>query len=154
MAGGFLYLIHFSKLLAPLSDIPSQSAAEEFVIVSEAYGGCRSMCPSFRLDADGSYRLELYDEESGERTFKEGVIPRDVLRNVQSAFADDDSLAEQSERINPRECNSYSDGIDVRYTVTLEGEEFTLDSCGTRVDGEGEIWKSLAKIWEYFRTVK
>lgn len=154
IGGAFLYLVHFAELVAPLSNVPSQSATEKFEIISEAYGGCRDACPAFQLSADGSYRLEYYEGEFRTRSFKEGTIPRELLKDVQNALKDEDALFEQSEEYEPRECNSYSDGIDLKYQITLQGDEYIIDSCGTRVDGDGAIWNSLAKIWEYFKTVE
>ncbi|HEY0964717.1 MAG TPA: hypothetical protein VGE31_02895 [Candidatus Paceibacterota bacterium] len=155
LAGGFLYLIHFSKLTTPFSEqIETQESLEEFVIISEAYGGCRSVCPSFRLTEDGEYRLQYYSEIDGERQFKEGRLSVSTMREVREALQDVDALEEQSEEVSPTACNSYSDGIDVRYNITLDGAVYNLDSCRTTVDGDGEIWSSLAKIGDYFRTVE
>ena len=151
--GGFLYLVHFSELVNPVS-VPTQQATEEFVIISEAYGGCRSVCPAFRLTGNGNYRLQYYTEMDGERLFKDGTLPFELARNLKRALEDEQSLLEQSQETTPEDCHSYSDGIDVRYSITLDGNLYELDSCGTTVAGNGEIWTSLAKIWDYFKTVE
>ena len=52
--------------------------------------------------------------------------------------------------IEPAICNSYTDGIDVVYEITLDGKEYTLDSCGTAVEASSRLWEVLSSIWTYF----
>lgn len=152
VAGGYLYMTHFSKILNPDSVETAESAAE-FTIIGEAYGSCNSVCPSFQVVRDGSYRYQFTAEVGQERTIKSGTLPLDVQREVKRAFIEDELVA-QSQPIVPTDCNSRNAGIDVRYKITLEGAEYTLDSCGTAIDGEGALWNGLAKIWSYFQTVE
>jgi len=37
----------------------------------------------------------------------------------------------------------------VRYTITKNGEEFILDTCGTRVNTDSAMWQSVRKIWDF-----
>jgi hypothetical protein len=152
LAGGYLYFAHFSKIVNPDSVDTAESAAE-FTIIGEAYGSCNSACPSFQVVQDGSYRYQFVPEIGQERTIKSGTLPLDIQREVKRAFAEDELVA-QSQPVTPPDCNSRNGGIDVRYKITLDGAEYTLDSCGTAVDGEGELWNGLAKIWSYFQTVQ
>ena len=150
--GGFLYVTHFARLVNPDS-VATQAEAAEFSIVGEAYGGCRDVCPSFQVLKDGSYRYQFFSDVDREKQLRQGTLPFDVQQAVKRSL-DTETLVDQSQTIEPANCNSYTDGIDVKYQVTFEGAEYTLDSCGTAVDGEGEAWNSLAKIWNYFQTIK
>jgi hypothetical protein len=152
LAGGYLYLTHFSKLVSPDS-VGSQEEISEFKIVSEAYGRCGDSCPSFQILNDGGYRYQYVPEVGAEKQFKTGTIPFTITRDIKNAI-DVDDLVQQSQTVEPGDCNSLNDGIDVSYTITYEGAEYTLDSCGTAVDGNSELWKSLLETWNYFQTVQ
>jgi hypothetical protein len=151
-AGGYLYTTHFSKLVSPDS-VQSRDEISEFSIVSKTYGGCRDLCSAFQISADGSYRYQFTREAGGEKEILTGVIPRNVLQDIKQRL-DVDELVAQSQPINPVRCNSYGDGIDVSYTIAFEGAEYTLDSCGTAVDGDSELWKSLLIAWNYLQTLQ
>jgi hypothetical protein len=152
VAGGYLYVSHFSKILNPDSVETAQSASE-FTIIGEAYGSCGAQCPSFQTVKDGSYRYQFVAVAGQEKNIKSGTLPLEVQRAVKKALVEED-LVEQSQPVTPTDCNSRNDAIDIRYKISLEGAEYTLDSCGTAVDGEGELWNGLAKIWNYFQTVQ
>ena len=152
VAGGYLYFAHFSKILNPDS-VQTAESASAFTIIGEAYGSCGTVCPSFQVVKDGSYRYQFTAEVGQEKTIKSGTLPLDVQRALKKALIEED-LVEQSQPITPADCNSRNNGIDVRYKISLEGAEYTLDSCGTAVLGESELWNGLAKIWNYFQTVE
>jgi hypothetical protein len=152
IGGGFLYVTHFAKLIQPLDSIPTANQAEAFTIIGEAYGSCESVCPSFRVTNDGSYRYQFYTSADGEKQFRDGTLPAEITRDLKQDLKAS-VLEKQSVAVEPEDCNSYNDGIDISYSITLDGDEFTLDSCGTAVDGNGDAWSSLAKIWSYFQTL-
>jgi hypothetical protein len=87
----------------------------------------------------------VYDEP---QVIQSGNIPfamrRDLQRNLTHG-----ALQAQSQRTTPSACSSYSDGIDVQYTVTRDGEKYVLDTCGTRVDTDSPLWLSIKKIGDY-----
>lgn len=152
VAGGYLYFAHFSKILNPDSVQTAESAAE-FSIIGEAYGSCTTMCPSFQVLKDGSYRYQFTPQIGQEKIIKSGTLPLDVQRALKRALIEED-LVEQSQPVTPTDCNSRNNAVDVRYKIALEGAEYTLDSCGTAVDGDGDLWNGLAKVWNYFQTVE
>lgn len=151
LAGGFLYVTHFAKLINPDS-VRTQEAAEQFTIVGEAYGGCRDVCPAFQVLSDGTYRYQFYAEIGGEKQFRDGTIPPTILRNLKKVLVVEE-LVLQSQETDPTECNSFSDGIDIKYTITIAGAEYELNSCGTDVDGEGAVWNGLSETWSFFNTL-
>ncbi|MBP6924724.1 MAG: hypothetical protein KBC62_04380 [Candidatus Pacebacteria bacterium] len=152
IAGGYLYLTHFSKLVAPDS-VDTQEEQSEFQIVSQAYGQCGDSCPSFQIANNGTYRYQYLPSEGAEKQFKTGTIPFNITNDIKDTL-DVDELVQQSQPVEPANCNSYNNGIDVSYTITYEGAEYTLDSCGTAVNGNSELWNSLAKTWNYFQTIQ
>ncbi len=147
-AGGFLYLNGFVTLFT-FDLVKEEEAFLDLVIVGEAYGGCRTMCPTFRMLSDGSYRY-IYTSASGE-VARSGTFPFALQREIKQSLSPA-SLAAQAETREPSFCQSYTDGIDVQYEITLDGETYVLDSCGTAVDGEGPLWTALAKLWNHFET--
>jgi hypothetical protein len=147
VAGGYLYLVGLAPTVATLG-VPSQERVESLVIESEVYGGCRDACPSFQVLGDGSYRYlysVAYDEP---QVIQSGSLSSALRRELQRSITLE-ALRAQSQSITPSVCSSYSDGIDVRYTITKNGEEFILDTCGTRVNTDSAMWQSVRKIWDF-----
>ena len=56
----------------------------------------------------------------------------------------------QSTTIEPAFCESFVDGIDVVYKITLDGVLYELDSCGTDVVADSVLWQTVGEIWTYF----
>lgn len=152
LAGGLLYLGHFSGLVNP-DDLETEEDTMEFSITSEAYGGCKEVCPSFQVSKDGSYVYRFTPSLGAEEEVKNGTMPFNIMREVRNAL-DSDVLVEQSQPVEPSDCHSYNDGIDVKYVITHEGAAYELDSCGTAVDANGALWSALAKLWSHFETVQ
>ena len=151
VAGGYLYIAHFSKLLGAV-DIPTESASENFTLVGEAYGSCGDVCPAFQLLNNGSYRYQFTPVRGEPKQILEGTLPLDIQRAVKKSLTEK-TLAVQSQKITPKDCNSYQGKIDVKYTITLDGTTYLIDSCGTAVDGASDAWESLSSIWSYFESV-
>ena len=152
-AGGYLYLTGFASVEDKMS-IPDAEELMEFTIVGEVYGGCElgNACPSFQVLKDGSYRYFYTPAVGIDQILRQGTLPRQLRRQVDVVMRVDD-LTEQSEKIQPSFCNSYSDGIDVKYQVMLDGTEYLLYSCGTAVVRQGVLWVALGEIWTYFETL-
>ena len=50
-----------------------------------------------------------------------------------------------------RSCDSYVDGVDYRYNVILQGEQFELDTCGTAFDGS-KLERAFRPLWQSLAT--
>lgn len=149
-AGGYFYLTNLAGFVSEVKT-PDEEKVSEFIIVADVYGGCRDTCPSFQIQNDGTYRY-LYTAEAGaEKVMRKGELPPRMLRQLRT-IATVEALEEQSVPTEPPVCDSYTDGIDVEYEITLDGVVYTLDSCGTAVVGDGELWMGLQSIWDYFET--
>ena len=148
--GGYLYLTNVAGFIATLTT-PSVGQVSEFIVIGEVYGGCRSACPSFRVADEGSYRY-LYTPSAGaDQVVRQGTLPRPLVRDLRSVLTER-ALERESRTIEPAFCNSYTDGIDVFYRVTLNSSTYTLDSCGTTVNADGQLWTTLGRIWTHFET--
>lgn len=150
-AGFYLYLAGFAGVVADMS-VPDRIAVSEFTIVGDVYGGCRDACPSFQVVNGGSYRYFYTPEAGAEQILRQGTLPLDLQRQLKLTLTKD-ALSVESEQIEPSFCDSYADGIDILYEVTLNDEKFILDSCGTAVVAEGSLWTTLSSIWAYFETL-
>ena len=149
LGGVYLYLTGFAPLESKVS-LPDAVALAQFTMVSDVYGGCRDTCPSFQLVNDGTYRY-LYTPEAGaEKIVRQGTLPITLQRRLKDALSPE-TLEIQSRAIQPAICNSYTDGIDVLYDITLAGEQYVLDSCGTAVDTNSELWQVFRDIWDYLQ---
>jgi len=148
--GFYVYLAGF----APASERVStaiEEASDSLVITGEAYGGCQrvSNCPTFNVATDGSYRYFYVPLGTDEQVMREGVLPL-ALQQQLDRFVVQSALEEQSRSIQPVFCESFVDGIDVRYDVSINDVDFILNSCGTDVVAESPTWQALSNIWTYF----
>lgn len=148
LLGGYFYLTNVAGFVSEIKT-PDKESISTFVIQAEAYGGCRQTCPSFQIQDDGSYHY-LYTPAAGEeKVVRKGSIPSELNRELHRLVTVTE-LQRQSVLIEPAVCNSYTDGVDVVYQITLDGIEYDLDSCGTAVEGESPLWVALQGIWNYF----
>jgi hypothetical protein len=125
----------------------------EFTLESAAYGSCGSSCPSYQVLNNGAYTYRYTKTLGSPEEVKQGTVPFTVMRKIKGVL-DSGELVAQSQPATLAGCNSRSGGVDIRYKVTFDGAEYVLDSCGTAVDGESELWNGLAEMWNYFKTVE
>lgn len=150
-AGSYLYLTGFAQIEAEIA-LPDVVEASQFVVVGDAYGGCRNTCPSFQVVNDGSYNY-LYTPGAGaDQVKRQGKLTYELHRKLKNALIESE-LIRQSRRIEPSTCNSYVDGIDVAYEITLDSKIYVIDSCGTSADGQSQLWVTLSEVWSYFETL-
>jgi hypothetical protein len=152
LIGGYLYLTNVAEFVSKIST-PDKEAVSEFSIVGDVYGSCRHTCPSFQVLSDGSFYY-LYTPSAGaEKVTRKGKIPFALQQQLKAAVTKEE-LWRQSVDIEPAVCNSYTDGIDVKYEITLNGTSYVLDSCGTSVDTGSLLWTGLRGVWSFFETGK
>jgi len=148
--GFYVYLVGY----APASERVSTSLTDTtagLVITGEAYGGCEQVanCPVFNIAPDGSYRYFYVPLGSDEQVVREGVLPF-ALQQQLDRHLNQAALEAQSRSIEPVFCESFVDGIDVQYDISLNNVDFMLDSCGTDVVAESQLWQALSNLWTYF----
>ncbi len=155
LGGMFLYMTGGAASLDNKLAVPEEKELEEkvseFAIVSDVYGGCREACPSFQILNDGSYRYYRTPAAGAEPVLRQGTLPLPLQRQLRKALVAE-TLERESLEIEPSVCNSFTDGIDVKYEITLDGEKYEINSCGTAVDDNGVLWTTLSAIWDYFET--
>lgn len=150
-AGGYLYLNVFTAMIQPDS-LETAEELDAFSITSQAYGGCRSNCPAFRLMADGSYRYQYVPSIGAAPVVRSGTLPLRLQRDLDRALEPRD-LRAQAQSVVATNCASATDGIDIEYEVEIEGELFVLDSCRSAVDPRSDAWLALSAVWTYFSEV-
>jgi hypothetical protein len=146
--GGYLYTTNTARWVAEV-ETPDIEELSEFTIVGDVYGGCRSACPSFQLLGDGSYRYLFTPAAGADQVLRQGALPIQMRRNLRKVLTDE-ALLVQSKSIEPLICNSYTDGIDVKYEITIDSKDYVIDSCGTNVQSESALWVTLGEVWDYF----
>jgi len=150
VAGGYLYLTGFVPTVARI-EVPAVVKVDEFVVVSEVYGSCGDDCPSFQVLSDGSYRYFYSTPLSDEQILQTGDLPSGLRRDLQRTLLAQ-QLEAQSQETTPALCDSFSDGIDVSYVVTLNTQEYQLNTCGTAVDVDTAMWQNLDRVWGYLES--
>lgn len=152
IAGGYLYINNFAGFVSKL-ETPDVEKVSEFIIVGDVYGSCREACPSFQVVSDGSYRYMYTPFAGASQVLRQGTLPAQLQKSLRTVLTDT-ALTKQSQVIQPLVCNSYSDGIDVKYSITIDGKEYSIDSCGTAVDAGSSLWATLGRVWDYYENVE
>ncbi len=152
VGGAYLYVAHFTKLYGN-DGVETQEEQLEFSLQGEAYGSCGTNCPAFQVKNDGSYRYRYYTEVNQPPVVREGTLPLSEQRTLKRAL-DEGALGEQSKIVSPGTCNSATGNIDIRYLVVYKAQQYKIDSCGTAVDSEGDLWVAFSAIWQYLQTVE
>jgi len=150
VAGIYVYVTGFVPTIATISTPVAQSV-DELVIVSEVYGGCGSSCPSYQVLENGSYRYLYAPAFDQEQVLQTGNIPFGLNRDLRQTLVES-QLVNQSRQTTPALCESFSGGIDVRYSIALNGTEYLLDTCGTAVDTNSALWQNLERVWAYLES--
>jgi hypothetical protein len=152
MIGVYTYFTGFAPVERTVTTAVEERQ-DTFTIISNAYGSCDATgtCPQFRIDDTGEYRYFFYPGGSG-RVLRSGEASRRVVGELEEVLRVS-ALRAQSQPTTPALCNSYTEGIDVRYEITLNDAEYTLDSCGTTVDPASELWLALSGMWLYFEQI-
>ena len=149
-AGAYLYLTgaaaYVTEIVSPVEDKPV-----EFIIESEAYGSCGEVCPSFRIDNDGSYHYLYVPPAATDPVVRKGKL-LGYLNNKLHRVISKATLQQQAKKTTPGICNYQNGGLDVRYRITLAGELYILDSCGTAIDENSSLWRTLSDVWDYLET--
>lgn len=156
VAGSYLYLTGYIPQFVKHGD-RLQQPAQTFTIEGDSYGGMRSgIPPSFQILADGSYRYIPFTELDATSTInnvRQGTLPTDIMRNLEQALVPTD-LTLAARAVTKEYCASMVDGIDYRYTVTVSGAEFKLDTCLTNIEPDTPLEQSLRAVWDYLFTLE
>jgi hypothetical protein len=100
---------------------------------------------------DGTFRY-IGMTETGAPLTREGTLSRAFLTELGGELTST-QLYTQSRVIEPASCDSYVDGIDYKYEITLNTVIFTLDTCGTDFTLESSTGQTLDKLWKYFASL-
>jgi hypothetical protein len=152
VVGVYVFFAGFAPTTQKIETVV-KDIGQSLVITGEAYGGCdrANTCPSFNIANNGTYRYAYFLRNVEQQVLREGSVPL-ALQQKLKRYATRDALQALSDPLDPIMCESYTDGIDVRYTVELENEQYVLDSCGTTVDPDTMLWQTLSEMWNYFQT--
>jgi hypothetical protein len=154
ISGFYLYVTAFAP---QFDEYVGQTEAmyEDFVLEGSQYGGDRmgGTAPSFQVLENGSYRYLPYTAEGEVAEAREGVLPRALFSEVKQTLTAD-ALEISSQIVTRGDCFSYVDGRDFNYSVTLDGVEYTLDTCTTALSTGSIMNTALDKLWNYFETVE
>lgn len=145
-AGVYLYFSGFAPQFLSGGGF-TREAYDSLTIVSEEYGVCErtDSCRAFQVIGSGSYSY-LEGITGAPIT---GTLPRSLRRQVFTSLRAVD-LAAAAEPGAATTCNAFTDGIDIRYTITFDSQVYNLDTCRTRLLLVPEVADTLASLWDYF----
>jgi hypothetical protein len=142
--GGYVYLAGFLPTYH-LPEAVTPDAYESFVIVGDSYGACAALnsCLSFQL-LDRDYRaiFGTGDEAQVVNGSISGAQMRKLLRTLTP-----EALALNATPLTMPECRFAESGTDFRLTITLEGRNYTLDTCVSAIQYDGPVWIALTEVW-------
>lgn len=154
IAGFYLYTTAFAPNFDEFVG-QTEEVYEDFVVEGTQYGGDRmgGTAPSFQLLENGSYRYLPYAAGGETPTAVEGTLPRELLNEVKQTLTEE-ALENSAQIVTRGDCMSYVDGRDFTYNVTLDGFDYTLDTCTTALSSGSIIKTTLDKLWNYFETLE
>ena len=153
-AGFYLYLSAFAPQFEEFSG-QTEAVYEDFVVEGSQYGGDRmgGNAPTFQILENGEYRYLPYSSEGMTVEAKEGTLPRSLMQEIKSVLTDE-TVSAAATTVTRGDCMSYVDGLDYNYSITLNGENYTLDTCTTNLTVDGTLSRTLDKLWNYFATLE
>jgi hypothetical protein len=153
-AGFYLYTTAFAPEFDEFVG-QTEEVYDDFVVEGTQYGGDRmgGAAPSFQLLENGSYRYLPYVGPDEVAEAQEGSIPRALLNEVKQVLTTE-ALEIASGPVVRGDCMSYVDGLDYTYDVTLDGVNYTLDTCTTALTASSLVSTTLDKLWNYFATLE
>lgn len=142
--GGYVYLAGFLPTYH-LPEAVTPDAYESFVIVGDSYGACAqtNTCLSFQL-LDRDYRAILGSGDEAETV--NGSISGALARKLQRVLTPE-VLAANATPLPIPQCHYTETGTDFRMTITLEGKNYTLDTCVSAIEYTGTAWLALTEVW-------
>jgi hypothetical protein len=150
VAGGYVYLTGFATTFVP-PEATTEDTYGGLVINGESYGECAASnsCLSFQLLGNGTYRAIYTNPGANDKLSKEGGISRSLRKELTEVMSSE-ALLSQSYPLQLTECKYGQNGTNYKFKVTLDGVNYNLDTCKTRLDYNGQIWLTLVKAWNYF----
>jgi hypothetical protein len=149
-AGLYLYYTTFvpeyveNRQLEELMD----ARRTDLQVIGEQYGGCERLgCASFQLTGDRQYRYQAGYVRNTAENIETGDLPRTLFSTVKAALDATDLSAAASPA--QRTCQSWSDGVDVRYRIAYGEDEYILDSCTTQFSERSPLGLVLADVFAY-----
>ncbi|PIW97004.1 hypothetical protein COZ82_01940 [Candidatus Kaiserbacteria bacterium CG_4_8_14_3_um_filter_38_9] len=126
----------------------------DFSFSGKVYGGCsrNDACPSFQVLKDGSFSYLPIGASSGISAIN-GNLSKSLMQEFQTKFTNA-NLEMASRSIEATTCDSYLDGMDYHYQVTLKTVVYNLDTCGTDFLVTSDMGATLEKLWSYFATLE
>ncbi len=154
LAGSYVYVTGFATTFNPPEAAP-EAIYSGLIIRGEGYGECEqsNTCLAFQVLENGDYRALFDDAGDGNSAAKEGSIPR-ALRNQLRAALVTEALVADSKIRNTSDCKYGSEGTNYKFQITLDRQDYVLDTCQTTIDYDGSVWASLTQLWNYFTTLK
>ncbi len=148
-AGGYLYLVGFATTFN-LPEASTEAIYTKLVIVGESYGECEedNRCLSFQVLEDGTYRALFDNLDGGEKLVREGTVSSSLMRELKSTLITS-TLQAESKILNTPNCYYGSDSTNFRFKVTLDANEYPLDTCLSNINFEGKAWIVLSELWSY-----
>lgn len=145
-AGVFFYVTVFAPSFVDDSNTVDTYTEDSVVIEGEMNGGCLrgNSCGSFKLREDRSYSYL----PSPDSTVTQGKLPSELSSAVFKRIGTEEFFIAE-EPITPQNCNAYFDGIDYTYTVALDNEIYTLDTCDTALAQNTELQELFEEVWGF-----
>lgn len=144
--GGYVYLVGFVPTYVDTTP-DGFDESNSFMVVGEVYGAC-SECPVFRITDDRNFRFFANTKSAAASESITGAYPRADYLTL-TAVAQPERLQIASAPI-PNTCQSNDTRpkfVGYRFTVTVEGVDYELDSCTTSLESDSELFITLKEVF-------
>ena len=152
--GSYLYVTGFA-ITFNIPETALEDVYSGLLITGEGYGECEqsNTCLTFQVLENGDYRALFAANGDNDPIVKEGSISR-ALRNSLGSSLTAESLTLNSKIRSTPDCKYGLNDTNYRFRITLDKQEYLLDTCQTKIDYNGSAWTSLTKLWNYFATLE
>lgn len=148
LCGMYLYYTTFvpAYLTNPVVTDISAQLAPDWEMGVRVYGGCErtSSCPAFSLNSKGQYRYQPVPNAP----IQNGRVPSELRAGFDEAFSER-ALRQLAQPVVAANCVSFADGLDYRIQVTTPTARYDLNTCGTALQGDGEVVALVRQTLSY-----
>jgi len=150
VAGFYFYLTGFAPQVEKVRQevfTSDETEARSLLIEARQYGGCerRQGCASFLVRGDGSYSYLAGSALAGV-TPESGTLSRSLRQQISQHITPQKiALAEVARESDT--CDSYVDGIDLAYSITIDNVLYYIDTCTTELVNNPAVETTLLNIW-------
>lgn len=146
VVGAYIYITGFVPTYR-LPEIGTEQQYSNWVIIGESFGACEvdGNCLSFQVLQNGSFQ-GIIGGESVRQEFK-GKVSGHTRQSLDKTLTDS-VLSAFSKPKSETSCLYGDDATNFRFRITIEGKNYSFDTCHSDIDYNSTTWETLKTLWK------